>query len=230
MGENHIFKDHSKYNLSRKDINELLLDKYKGESDRLNTFKGWKYMFISPEKLAKSGFINTGREDNVQCVFCAGILGNWEEKDDPMVEHKKLKCCFIQNNGYNVGNIPIVKQNPEISTSDMEILDDNDELPDQVNNVENLNDSDEDEKYQCDVCKENFELEENLTNHRMLHNASSRWKYSCTFCQNRFQHESRLKKHIFENHHGCYVCEIDFSSRLMLESHYKNSRRKIICA
>ena len=370
--ENHVLNDHITTTLSREDINELLLAKYKGESDRLNTFKGWKYMFISPEKLAKSGFINTGKEDNVQCVFCTGILGNWEENDDPMTEHKKSfpKCCFVHNaDGYNVlgNNIPIIAKkhnsnnnpeistsnmeifdeniqdinqqkdtvtardfdgsiknvnasnfeliseellempenlsspefkvtniddNPEISTSDMEIfgdniaveeeniqdisqqkditvtardfdgsiknvkvsnfeliseehlempenlpspeefkvpnIDDNDaavhvELPDQVNNNgENLNESsdeDDDEKYKCDICKENFETAENLMNHRRLHNASSRWKYSCTFCQNRFQHELGLKKHIFQKHHGCYVCKIDFSSRSMLESH-----------
>ena len=93
-----------------------------------------------------------------------------------------------------------------------------------INVDETLNESDEDDaKYKCDICKEKFETEENLTNHKWLHNASSRWKYSCTFCQNRFQHELGLKKHIFQKHHGCYVCNIDFSSRSMLESHISKS-------
>ena len=93
-----------------------------------------------------------------------------------------------------------------------------------INVDETLNESDEDDaKYKCDICKEKFENEANLTNHKWLHNASSRWKYSCTFCQNRFQHELGLKKHIFQKHHGCYVCNIDFSSRSMLESHITKS-------
>ena len=148
--EIHVLKDHSNHNLRRVDVNELLLAKYKAESDRLETFKGWNYLFISPEKLAttylpcakklaKAGFVNTGREDYVQCVFCAGIIGNWEENDDPMVEHKKEfpKCRFIFNDGYYVGNVPIVNPNPEILTSDVNILDYDDD--DQKLELENYN-------------------------------------------------------------------------------------------
>merc|ERR1712226_1303294 len=76
-----------------------------------------------------------------------------------MVEHKKEfpKCGFIFNDGYNVGNIPIVKQNPEISTSDVEILD-NDavvELPDKKLELKNYKEdahNNIDSTLRCEFC------------------------------------------------------------------------------
>ena len=104
--ENHVMEYHSNCDISREDVNELLLAKFKSESDRLLTFKkGWPNLGVFPEKLAKAGFIYTGREDYVQCVFCAGIIGHWESNDDPMTEHKKSfsKCAYVC--GCDVGNI-----------------------------------------------------------------------------------------------------------------------------
>ena len=48
-----------------------------------------------------------GNDDHVQCVFCQGIIGNWEDEDFPMTEHRLLypACPFIR--GLDVGNIPI---------------------------------------------------------------------------------------------------------------------------
>merc|ERR1711894_762087 len=52
--------------------------------------------------------IYTGREDYVQCVFCAGIIGHWEFNDDPTIEHEKSfpQCAFV--NECDVGNIPMI--------------------------------------------------------------------------------------------------------------------------
>ena len=57
----------------------------------------WPNPVISPEKLAHAGFIFTRRGDNVQCAFCAGVLGDWEENDDPMTVHKESfpKCSKV---------------------------------------------------------------------------------------------------------------------------------------
>ena len=100
--ENHVLNQHDNLQLSRVDINELLLSKYqKRESNRLLTFKSWRYQnLVKPKSLVSAGFVYTGREDYVQCAFCAGIIGNWEEDDDPMVEHKKLfpRCAFVIQN------------------------------------------------------------------------------------------------------------------------------------
>ena len=59
-------------------------------------------MFISKPFV----YINLS-EDRVQCVFCAGIIGQWEDEDFPMTEHRDLypECPFVR--GFDVGNIPI---------------------------------------------------------------------------------------------------------------------------
>jgi hypothetical protein len=43
----------------------------------------------------------------VQCVFCRGVAGEWEEGDDPAIEHRRHfpRCPFVCN--LPVGNIPI---------------------------------------------------------------------------------------------------------------------------
>ena len=103
--EDHVIQFHSNAKLTREDVNKLLLAQYKEESDRLKTFKNncWLNQYISPEQLAKAGFICAGRKDNVQCVFCAGILGDWEDDDDPMNEHRKEfpMCSFVKNQTEN---------------------------------------------------------------------------------------------------------------------------------
>merc|ERR1711953_1402356 len=62
---------------------------------------------IRPADLANAGFIYAGRGDLVRCVFCGQYVGNWEEEDFPMTEHRALfpECPFIL--GRDVGNIPI---------------------------------------------------------------------------------------------------------------------------
>ena len=121
--EDHVIKDHKDAKLSKEDVNELHLGQYKSESDRLKTYVDWKSSSgITPKELSNAGFVHTGRDDNVQCVFCAGIAGGWEKGDSPMDEHKDLfkKCAFVQ--GLNVRNIPLKKTMTEsarnISDSD----------------------------------------------------------------------------------------------------------------
>ena len=200
--ERHVLEDHSNHKLSREDINELLLAKYKAESNRLNTFKGWNYMFISPEKLAQSGFVNTGREDFVQCVFCAGIIGNWEEEDDPMVEHKKEfpKCRFIFNDGYNVGNIPIVEHNPEISISDVEILDNDDavvvELPNQDHDFVNV----EDESKSLMEIEPSDKCDDHQTDEILEVTCGNIFSCVISNCKETFQSDHDLENHVLNDH------------------------------
>ena len=82
---------------------------FKAESARLQTFRNWprQNSHIRPADLANAGFIYAGREDLVRCVFCGQYVGNWEEEDFPMTEHRALfpECPFIL--GRDVGNIPI---------------------------------------------------------------------------------------------------------------------------
>jgi len=83
------------------------LSQYKSETSRLQTFRNWPLRHIVPADLANAGFIYTGRSDLVQCVFCEGIIGNWEEEDFPITEHRALypHCPFVR--GLDVGNIPL---------------------------------------------------------------------------------------------------------------------------
>jgi len=86
------------------------LNLYRSESARLQTFRSWTHPYPRPADLANAGFIFAGssnRPDLVRCVFCGQYVGNWEEEDFPITEHRSLfpQCPFIQ--GHEVGNIPL---------------------------------------------------------------------------------------------------------------------------
>ncbi|XP_050392201.1 baculoviral IAP repeat-containing protein 7-A isoform X2 [Patella vulgata] len=100
-------------------LHDILLS----EMARLQTFKdSWPHGSPSPNDLAKAGFSFTGAPDRVQCVFCNGILKNWQDVDIPMIEHRKHfpYCPFVC--GHQVGNIPINVRS-SVSTSYNERLD-----------------------------------------------------------------------------------------------------------
>ena len=78
------------------------------ERNRLATFKKWPSgAKVSAADLAKCGFSYTGSGDRVQCVFCKGILRNWEEGDRPHIEHRKHfpRCALVL--GIDSGNVPL---------------------------------------------------------------------------------------------------------------------------
>lgn len=78
------------------------------ERNRLETFKDWPpNVRVSAAELAKQGFHYTGKSDRVQCVFCKGILRNWETGDKPHIEHRKHfpRCPFVL--GMKIGNVPL---------------------------------------------------------------------------------------------------------------------------
>ena len=113
--ENHILKKHKTSKFAQIYENQIFLSENKSEYSRLKTFSKWPEHLepiISFEDLANAGFVFKGNviddsEDNVQCVFCAGIIGNWESGDDPLLEHAQSfpNCGFVR--GLDVGNIPI---------------------------------------------------------------------------------------------------------------------------
>ena len=103
--EEHVLEKHSNFNLTREDVNERLLARYKKESDRLKTFKNcWPKSAIPPEKFVKAGFIYTRREDNVQCVYCGGVIGDFDDDDDPMTEHEQFPNCPFVVENFNIEN------------------------------------------------------------------------------------------------------------------------------
>ncbi|XP_046545605.1 LOW QUALITY PROTEIN: baculoviral IAP repeat-containing protein 7-like [Haliotis rubra] len=80
----------------------------KEETNRFSSFDAnWpRQNTPDPRDLARAGFYFTGTVDRVQCVFCRGILRNWDEDDVPMEEHRRHfpMCPFVM--GLNVGNVP----------------------------------------------------------------------------------------------------------------------------
>jgi hypothetical protein len=77
------------------------------EKLRRETFGKWTSSAVPPKALARAGFIYNGTGDRTQCVFCLMQIEGWEDKDDPVSEHKRLakNCPFVC--GKPVGNIPI---------------------------------------------------------------------------------------------------------------------------
>ncbi|XP_019644593.1 PREDICTED: E3 ubiquitin-protein ligase XIAP-like [Branchiostoma belcheri] len=62
---------------------------------------------VSPEDLARQGFVYLGYRDRVECAFSGGVLHQWEEGDDPVVEHQRHypDCPFVR--GLATSNIPL---------------------------------------------------------------------------------------------------------------------------
>lgn len=83
------------------------------EKNRLDTFREFPPTAnVRPNDLARAGFIYTGTGDRVQCVFCRGILRDWDIGEKPHIEHKNKfpTCPFIL--GFNVGNVRMTPIQP----------------------------------------------------------------------------------------------------------------------
>nr|AWK27045.1 X-linked inhibitor of apoptosis protein [Eriocheir sinensis] len=78
------------------------------EAVRRQTFVDWPLPFVDPDSLAKAGFFYLKTKDHVQCVFCNGIVGFWDEGGEPEVEHRKhFSTCPFMTGGVT-GNVPAV--------------------------------------------------------------------------------------------------------------------------
>lgn len=69
--------------------------------NRLRTFEnsGWPLSWLRPQDLAQAGFFYFNIGDQVKCAFCGGIIGQWEENDLPLHEHRKFfpDCPVIRS-------------------------------------------------------------------------------------------------------------------------------------
>ena len=74
--------------------------KLKEEEYRISTFSDhWPHCKFLPVKtMAEYGFFYTGVGDHVTCFYCGIHLRNWEEGDDPHLEHYRAnsKCLFMK--------------------------------------------------------------------------------------------------------------------------------------
>ncbi|KAL7737922.1 hypothetical protein ACLKA6_006292 [Drosophila palustris] len=68
------------------------------ESNRLETFKDWPNPNITPQSLAKAGFYYLNQSDHVKCVWCKGVIAQWEKNDNAFEEHRRFfpNCPRVQ--------------------------------------------------------------------------------------------------------------------------------------
>ena len=73
---------------------------YLTEEQRKGTFDNWpvKIATVEPIALSMSGFVYSGADDLVRCIFCNCELDEWEEGDIPKEEHEKQSpaCPIIK--------------------------------------------------------------------------------------------------------------------------------------
>ncbi|XP_067951498.1 E3 ubiquitin-protein ligase XIAP-like [Watersipora subatra] len=80
--------------------NKAAIKKVSSINSRKNTFARWP----ASNALDAGSLWEADNSDRVQCVFCRGIIHQWEEGDNPMTEHAKLFpfCKFPK--GLECGN------------------------------------------------------------------------------------------------------------------------------
>jgi len=65
---------------------------------RLRSYEMWPISLkLKPNALSEAGFFYTGKGDQTICFHCGGGLKDWEESDEPWVEHARWfsKCSFV---------------------------------------------------------------------------------------------------------------------------------------
>ncbi|XP_033740086.1 death-associated inhibitor of apoptosis 1-like [Pecten maximus] len=64
---------------------------------RISSFGGWSGKQI-PRLMAEAGLVYAGYADYTRCFFCGGGLRNWEDGDDPWIEHARWfpRCGYLR--------------------------------------------------------------------------------------------------------------------------------------
>ncbi|KDR09161.1 baculoviral IAP repeat-containing protein 3-like [Zootermopsis nevadensis] len=71
---------------------------YNTYDSRVRSYENWpRSLKQKPDKLSDAGFYYTGKGDQTVCFHCGGGLKDWEEMDDPWVEHAVWfpKCVYV---------------------------------------------------------------------------------------------------------------------------------------
>jgi len=71
---------------------------YATQEARLRSYEMWPIALkLKPNTLSEAGFFYTGKGDQTICFHCGGGLKDWEESDEPWVEHARWfsKCNFV---------------------------------------------------------------------------------------------------------------------------------------
>ncbi|XP_024086281.1 baculoviral IAP repeat-containing protein 7-A isoform X2 [Cimex lectularius] len=89
-----ILEKHAGYQKTR----EPAFPHYAAYSSRLMSYETWPVSLkLKPNVLSDAGFFYTGKSDQTVCYHCGGGLKDWEETDEPWVEHARWfsKCSFV---------------------------------------------------------------------------------------------------------------------------------------
>ncbi|CAB0014317.1 unnamed protein product [Nesidiocoris tenuis] len=71
---------------------------YATYDSRLRSYETWPISLkLKPNVLSDAGFFYTGKGDQTICYHCGGGLKDWEETDEPWVEHARWfsKCPYV---------------------------------------------------------------------------------------------------------------------------------------
>ena len=222
--EHHVQEKHPDAKLSKEDINELFLARYKGESKRLMTFMNcWPNPVISPEKLAHAGFIFTRRGDNVQCAFCAGVLGDWEENDDPMTVHKESfpECSKVIKNAKKS-----IKSGPKVGKRKTKIT------KKRRRGSSGLILEPITKHYKCQKCSFTFDTYTAGLKH-VSKEHEIQVQFPCEYCDMKFFHRRQLQIHMKQvkdegGKHKCNLCDFKSCKKNGLTMHRKESHPETI--
>jgi baculoviral IAP repeat-containing protein 2/3 len=71
----------------------------KNLDNRRKTFSNWSKPRVCIDELSRAGFYFCGNGDETKCAYCKGVVKNWSERDEPVMEHARLfpACLFILN-------------------------------------------------------------------------------------------------------------------------------------
>ena len=78
---------------------------FKYETARLESFQSWPANAkVEAWKMARAGLLYTGQDEEVKCVWCGVVLGNWQYGDQVMARHRAISpdCPFVKNISDNV--------------------------------------------------------------------------------------------------------------------------------
>lgn len=84
------------------DLSKFLFPVYASLRNRLKSYESINWpsetVFQTPNQLSEAGFFYIGEYDRVQCFCCGGIVHDWVEGDDPVVDHAKYfpNCPYIK--------------------------------------------------------------------------------------------------------------------------------------
>ncbi|KAH9508100.1 Baculoviral IAP repeat-containing protein 7 [Bulinus truncatus] len=94
---------------------------YVEHNQRLQSFGTWpKNHNINPWKLAEAGFYYQGHKDHVICFSCNVKLCDWEDEEDPWVEHIKFRpeckhVCQKNEENFISAVLVLIKTNSKVT-------------------------------------------------------------------------------------------------------------------